>query len=76
MPEVAIEVELTAKDSRKLEGIIEELCLSWPAVVYLSPSKRILTNVQAAYDRLVVDRRVESGRLFTTELIGVPRGVL
>lgn len=54
----AVEVELTQKSSDRLRGIVRELCLDYPKVLYAAGDRTIANAVAAAVSSLGEEHRV------------------
>lgn len=54
----AVEVELTLKESRRLHGIVDDLTIEYPAVLYVVRDRRVRRAVEGAVDALGEHRRV------------------
>jgi hypothetical protein len=54
----AVEVELTVKGARRLRGIVDDLTIDYPAVLYVVRGARVDDAVERAVDTLREHRRV------------------
>ncbi len=54
----AVEVELTVKGARRLRGIVDDLTIDYPAVLYVVRDARVHDAVERAVDTLGEHRRV------------------